>query len=175
MEIMKKMSVGGMNNVRNGFKDVIAQQLVARIFGIARSCETKDTNLGRSYKFVGEFRGINGDGEEFSAPVCYLPSPADGMLTEAIAAADGSPVNFGFDIFVSPKEKRTPIDLGYEYKIKPLLDTKPSDPMAALMAGVTPLTIAPKQAPLALETPKPETPKAEEPAPTEEAKPAKKK
>lgn len=173
MEIMKKMSVGGMNGVTAGFKDVTEARLVARIFGIVRSTETKDTNIGRSYKFVGEFRGVNGDGEEFSSPVCYLPSPADGLLTEAVAAAAGAPVNFGFDIFVSPKPKRTPVDLGYEYKVKPLLDTKPSDPMAALMAAAAPLAIAPKQAAIELPPAQPEAPVQPETTP-EAPKPKKK-
>jgi hypothetical protein len=34
---------------------------------------------------------------------------------------------------VVPKPKKTPVDLGYEYKIKPLLETAPSDPLLALM------------------------------------------
>jgi hypothetical protein len=133
MEILKKMSVGAMNGVTGGFKDVTESKRVARILGIVRSIETKDTNIGRSYKFTGEFRGINAEGEEFSSPVCYLPAPADSMLLEAFTASDGQPVGFAFDIFVNPKPKKTPVDLGYEYKIKPLLETKPSDPLLTLM------------------------------------------
>jgi hypothetical protein len=133
MEILKKMSVGAMNGVTGGFKDITESKRVARILGIVRSIETKDTNIGRSYKFTGEFRGINLNGEEFSSPVCYLPAPADSMLLEAFTASDGQQVGFGFDIFVVPKPKKTPVDLGYEYKIKPLLETAPSDPLLALI------------------------------------------
>jgi hypothetical protein len=145
MEILRKMSVGAINGVNGGFKDVTETRHVARIMGIVRGVETKETNIGRSYKFTGEFRGINEHGEEFSSPVCYLPNPADSMLVEAFTAANGQQVGFAFDVFVTPKPKRNSVDLGYEYKIKPLLETKPSDPLAALMesAGGAPKLAAP--------------------------------
>lgn len=164
MQILKKMSVATLNSIRGGFKDVTETRLVGRIFGIVSGVETKETTIGASLKFTGEFRGINGDGEEFMAPVCYLIEPAAGMLAAAFAGAEGRPVNFGFDIFVSPKEKRSPVDLGYEYQIKPLLETRASDPMLALMssANAPAIPAKPKQPQLTgIETPAPA------PAPTE--------
>ena len=141
MQIAKKISVGGINGVRNGFKNVAQTTLVARILGVAYSFEHKDTNFGKSLSFHGEFRAVNADGEEVAAPVCYLVSPADTMLAQALTEAKGSSVEFGFDIFVSPKEKRDERDLGYEYKVKPLLEATVSDPLAKIMARVQPLQL----------------------------------
>jgi hypothetical protein len=163
MEILRKMSVGAINGVNGGFKDVTETRHVARIMGIVRGVETKETNIGRSYKFTGEFRGINEHGEEFSSPVCYLPNPADAMLVEGFTAANGQQVGFAFDVFVTPKPKRNSVDLGYEYKIKPLFEAKPSDPLAALIESVggAPKLAAPKPAEPKLAAPhkaEPETP-----------------
>lgn len=166
MQIMKKMSVGGMNEIRGGFKDVDVTKFVARIIGFARSVETKVTTIGESLCFKGEFRGTNADGELFSAAVCYLVSPADEMLAQALSQPEnvGKEVKFGFDFFVTPKEKRTPVDLGYSYQVKPLLDTAPTDAMAALMGNIAaPLPVTAKQSELpgvaekaALPAPEPE-------------------
>lgn len=188
MEMMKKMTVGGMNNLRGGFacdykdgEDEAAVKsrtpfLAARIFGIARSVEVKTTTYGDSLKFVGEFRGINGDGEEFAAPVAYLVPPADSMLRDALLTSAGAPVNFAFDIFVAPTPKKTAVDRGYEFKVKPLLDTKPSDPLAALMASANAAPI-PKKEPAATPAPALAAPEAAAPAvapetPAETAAPA---
>lgn len=179
MQICKKITVAGINEVRGGFKNVTEVTHVARVFGVARSVENKSTTLGNSLQFNGDFRAINADGEEFAGPVLYLMSPADGMLSEAILGAEGKEVKFGFDIYVAPHEKKTAIDIGYSYQIKPLLELKPSDAMASLMAEISiPLPGKPKQAALVFEEAKPEpTPAAqsEEPAAEKPAQHPKKK
>lgn len=178
MQIMKKMSVGAMNDIRGGF--VVGENsktfLAARIMGIAQSVKVKTTTFGESLAFNGEFRGINQHGEEFASATCYLVSPADQLLSSALLSADGASVNFAFDIFVSPVPKKTPIDRGYEYKVKPLLETKPSNPLAALMSNV-PAFEKPQKAlelPLTEKVENPSTEKVDEQQ-TEQAKSVKKK
>lgn len=168
MQIEKKLSIAIMNGVRGGFKNVKETTHVGRIFGIVRSVETKSTSIGDSLCFKGDFRGINADGEEFISAVCYLISPADEMLAQALIdpANAGKEVRFGFDFFVTPKEKKTPLDLGYSYQVKPLLETKPSDAMAELMASAPALPNKPKQ--LTLESAAPTAQPEPEPAPAAE-------
>jgi hypothetical protein len=167
MQIARKISVGSINGVKSGFKGIKEPTLVGRLVGQAMGVSAHESEKGTYQKFKGEFRAINADGEEIAAPVMYLPSPAQEMLADAINAADGKAVAFGFDIFAVPNPTAV---LGYEYKIKPLLETAPSDPVKQLMAGLPPLEIKPKQAALPGVS---ETDKAEE-KPTEEQKPEEK-
>lgn len=147
--LSRKLSIGVINNVKNGFKGVTERQLVGRIYGIANKVEVGEhaTN-GAFNKFKGEFRAYNSEGQEYISPVCFLPSPADGMLAAAIAAAGADAnagVKFGFDFFVVPDEK---VAIGYVYETIPLLETRPTDPFAELMGeiGDKPLQLsAPKQ------------------------------
>jgi len=165
MQIERKITIGGINGIRKGFKDVTESRLVARILGIASEALREDGALGEYVKFKGEFRAINQDGEEFASAVCFLPKPADDLLESAIKNAGGKSVNFGFDIFVHPNEN---VAIGYEYKVKPLLETKPSDPLAALMGAIAPLQLAAPKA-----APGPDAPAADVPAASEKAKPKK--
>ncbi len=144
MQIMKKLTVGGVNGVKGGFVGVTATFLAMRIMGIASEAKNKPGLYGDALSFHGEFRAIDQHGEEFAAPICYLPAPADGLLLGAINGAAGQPVNFAFDIFVVPVEKKVPTDRGYEFKIKPLLETKPSNPLGDLMATLPPPAVTPK-------------------------------
>ena len=140
MEILKKMSIGAINGVRKGFKGVTEKRFVARIMGIAQSVIVEDGALGTYRKFTGEFKGINADGEEFVSAVCFLPSPVDSLLEASMKDNSGAAVNFAFDISVAPND--TPI--GYEYVVSSLLETKPSNPLAELMAKIVPLQISAK-------------------------------
>jgi len=140
MKILKKMSIGAINGVRKGFKDVKETRFVARMMGIAQSVHVEDGALGTYRKFTGEFKGINADGEEFVSAVCYLPTPVDSLLASSMASNDGAAVNFAFDISVAPNDS----PIGYEYVVSTLLETKPSNPLAELMSKVAPLQIAAK-------------------------------
>lgn len=155
MEVARKITVAGINNVRGGFTIApdAPMTLIARVMGLARSVSLKPTTFGDSLKFSGEFRAINADGEEFAAPVVFLPKPADELLAEALNGAGENGVQFAFDIFIEAVPKKTPIDRGYQFRVKPLLDTKPSDPLAALQASLPTLQLAAKQPALALEQP----------------------
>lgn len=151
MEIARKISIGGINGVRKGFKDVKETQFVARVMGIAHSAKQEEGNLGAYWKFTGEFQAVNQAGEITAAPVIFLPAPADEMLAAAVKAAD-APVKFGFDISIEPRED---VAIGYAYRIKPLLEVKPSNPLADLLAEMPALPALPNktQSALALEAP----------------------
>ena len=159
MEIAKKISVGTINGMRGGFVCDYEKSkepfFAARIVGIASAVETKVTTYGDSLKFTGEFQATNMDGEIVAAPVAYLVAPADGMLKDALISTK-QPVRFAFDIYVQPTPKKNPGDRGYEYKVKPLLESKPSDPLGEMLQGLPAPAVKPKQPQLTgTETPDP--------------------
>ena len=168
--ITKKITIGGINGIRAGFKGIKELTLVARIYGTTSKFDAKESaQYGVSYKFSGEFRAINADGEEFASPVCYLVEPAQSMLVEALNAAEGKAVEFAFDFFVQPDEKSV---TGYIYEIKPLLETKASAPLQSMAEKLPQLSIQPRQVPLIGNGKTPEELANEsEEKPGEEAKP----
>jgi hypothetical protein len=153
MQVVNAISVGKINGISKGFKKVTEKRHVARIMGVVQSSKTEDGAMGEYIEFKGEFRGVNEDGEEFAAPKCFLPSPADNMLHSAVQAAEGASVNFGFDFHIIPDEA---VAIGYKYATTPLLEVKPSNPLQELMAQIKAPPMGKKQAALPLDDKKPE-------------------
>ncbi len=140
MELVTKISIGAINKIRKGFKGVTERKHVMRVVGIARSAELKiSENMADSKKFVGEFRAWNSEGEEFSSPVMYIPEPAQSLLASAVEAEGHNGIQFGFDFFIVPNEN---VPIGYNYEIKPLMESKPSDALSALISRVGALKLA---------------------------------
>lgn len=130
--VAKKITIGGINGVRAGFKGVTEDRHIARIYGRAQTFEAKDSpTMGVSYKFTGDFIGVNEDGEETMAPVCYLTDPSQSMLVNALKEAEGKAVEFAFDYWVVPNATAV---LGYEYRTKPVIAVKKSEPLLALQS-----------------------------------------
>ena len=134
MKICKRITIGAINGVRKGFKDVKSRRKVARILGIAREANLKvSETMKDSYCFVGEFKGINEAGEVYVSATCYLPEPAQGLLRAAVEGEKGNPVEFGFDFFVKPSPDAV---LGYEFETEALMEHRPSNALAELEARV---------------------------------------
>lgn len=134
MELVTKISIGSINKIRKGFKAVTERKHVMRVVGIARSAELKvNENMADSKKFVGEFRAWNSEGEEFSSPVMYIPEPAQSLLASAVEVDGHNGIQFGFDFFIVPNENAP---IGYNYEIKHLMESKPSDALSALISHV---------------------------------------
>lgn len=145
MKLLKKLSVATAAATKDFLKSVKGETPILRVVGIARGVEDIQTQYGIAKKFKGEFRGTDlQSGEVSASPVLYLPNPIDLLLAEGVAASEGKPVEFGFDIFVKPSDREG--GAGYEYVSKTLLEAKPSDPLAALLSHVGE---APKPAALA--------------------------
>jgi hypothetical protein len=134
MKLLRKISIGGINGVRGGFKGIEGRVLVMVIAGITTSYKEKvSENMGTSYAFNGEFRAINSDGEECAASVAYLPEPAQGLLKaqlDGLGDAAGS-VEFGFKFYAV--EDETAIK-GYSFECVPLQEARPSTALSALTA-----------------------------------------
>lgn len=132
MEIVKKISVTGINGIRGGFKNVEVARTVARVVGIVRAAEVLETQYGEATRFRGEFRAYNEERDEFASTALFLPEPAQSLLLEASERSEGG-VQFAFDVGVKP-DAASP--LGYSYTVRPLIDAAPSDPLQALLQQV---------------------------------------
>ncbi len=135
MNIVNKITIGSINGVRKGFKDVVARRHVARIIGIARSADLKQSeNMGDSWKFIGEFRAWNQKGEMFTSPVCFLPHEAQATLKAAVEADKaGAGVEFAFDFYIRPDDKAA---LKYVYETHPLIEVRASSALAAFAGSL---------------------------------------
>ena len=133
MKLLKKISIGTVNNVRGGLKDITGRVRIITIAGIANGYKEKTSEtMGISYAFNGEFRAINRDGEEAAAPVAYLPEPAQGLLKAQLDSVErGTTVEFGFHFFAV--EDATAIK-GYYFECVPLMEARASTALESLTA-----------------------------------------
>jgi len=149
MKIAKKLTVKEFGNLS---VDTLRAKTVAagaelffvgRIYGSTRAQEVVETPHGVAIKFKGEFRGVGFDGEEVFSSVCYLPAPADDLLSGALNSAQGEGkagsvnIEFGFDFYTAQDKGIT----GYKYVCKPLVETAASDPVARLAASFAPVPL----------------------------------
>lgn len=126
MEIARKLSGATLVQGRT-LKTIEKETYLGRIYGVVESVESVETPFGvDADKFNGEFVCIREDGEQVTAPVCYLP-PVVSNLT-ATAAKQGAPVKFGFDFFAVPSDKSK---TGYTWKAQPLMEIKQSESLLA--------------------------------------------
>lgn len=136
MKLLKKISIGSVNNVRGGLKDIKGRVRIITIAGIANGyAEKTSETMGVSYAFKGEFRAVNRDGEEAAAPVAYLPEPAQGLLKAQLdSIAPGSAAEFGFHFFAV--EDATAIK-GYYFECVPLMEARRSTALENLTARLS--------------------------------------
>lgn len=133
MEIARKITLGTINGVRKGFKDIKSVTFLARVFGVANSASVEPTpSGGTETKFVGEFGAVNMERKAFGAPVVFLPAQAEIQLQGVLAAAGGKPVQFAFDIFATPNVS----PVGYSITTQALIDPKPMTVLLDLAASL---------------------------------------
>lgn len=172
MQALKKITVAAINGKRGGWKvaENAPDQVIARIFGRADSVAAKASNYGDYLQFTGSIKAINADREECFSSVLILPSPADSLLAEALKNdTEKMGVTFAFDIVLRAMPKKNETDRGYQFIVKPLIETKSDDPLKALADSLPAMAAlpAPAQQQLPVEEP------AAEAAPEKAAKPKK--
>ena len=157
--LVKKIAV---KSVCGNIEPPTEQVAIMRIIGSVSKLEVIETTYGESTKFKGDFLATNLDsGELFRSSVAFLPSIVEGLVANSFDE-ENSPLEFAFDIFVSPSDNG---EKKYQYTAKPLIEAAKSDPMMQFMSKVN------ETAPLVLNAPSEKT--AIE-APKEEVKETKK-
>lgn len=155
MEIVNKITMKSIG-AQPKANSVEAPREVAHIFGVARSFKTGSSNYGFFEKFVGDFEAVNTEtGEVYASQTLLVPSIVEQLLKGALTAAgaeagkvgapgtrgqdvDGkvadTPVEFAFIVGVKPTTKREGANAGqgYEFTVKPMIESKRSDTLASL-------------------------------------------
>ena len=133
MKLLKKISIGTINSVRGGLKSITGRMLVMMVAGITGSYKEKTSEtMGTSYAFIGEFRAVNQHGEECTAPIAYLPEPAQSLLKSQIddlVKSGATNVEFGFKVFAVEDETALK---GYYFELEPLMEARPSTALQEL-------------------------------------------
>lgn len=106
--------------------------LVMRVAGIVTGYEVGTTMYGDFKKFKGNIAALNAKGQEFRSPYAILPAPADDLTASMVDAANGSPVEFAFDVMAVPDAG----DRGYKFQVQPLMEKVQGDPLDAIVNKV---------------------------------------
>ncbi len=129
---------------------------IAHVYGSARNYLVGSSNYGTFTKFRGDFEAVNlATGESYRSQNLLLPEIASGLLIAALHAAGAkhgtaktastqeepgepatSPVEFAIEIGLRKTKSDKPGGAGYEFTLRPLIEAKDSDPLAALRTAV---------------------------------------
>lgn len=143
-EIVSKVSVKTLIGKIKKPKEDDKPRALVHIYGIVRGTKEQDTDYGVSTAFFGDFEGVNLETRERArGGKLFLPNSAAQLLKSAFEAAikpddDGAiPLNgsvqFALEIGIKYSEK----SVGYEYVVKPLIQTTDNDPLAQLRGNVS--------------------------------------
>lgn len=130
-EILRKITLKTTGFDKAGITAALGDQRATellRVVGVTTSAAPGQTDLGEFLKLHGTFKAINvHTGEAFESTVAILPN----FIAQSLAAAlESSPeVEFGLSIGAKTAKSVT----GYEFTVRPLVEAKPSDKMAALI------------------------------------------
>lgn len=159
MEILRKITIKTAGNfTRARLNEVIAaakladaeQAPILRVAGESSGAKTGQTDKGTFTKLSGSFIATDlTTGAQYQSGQCILPEFIGAQLGAGLIGGDS--VRFAFEIAVQRKDDAI---TGYQFAIKPLMETKLSAPMLELatLIGIDPA--APKlAAPSAAATP----------------------
>ena len=112
---------------------------IYRILGIVSGFKDGESNFGAYTEFQGTFYATNCvSGEAFESGKCFLPDPLPGMLKGALSNADS--VEFALAVSI---KRRDELNIGYEYLVAPLVETRTADPLAHLKQAALGMLPAP--------------------------------
>ncbi len=135
MALIKKISV---KTVAGNIKKMIAAQPEGeekpipfmRVYGVATSVETGESDYGAWKAFIGQFKAINLlDGTEYNSGKLFLPNVAGDLLDGSLGASEINNVEFGFDLIAVPDSEST---VGYVYEAEPLIEPAKDDTFSRL-------------------------------------------
>lgn len=153
-EILRKLTIKncgfGIPEVKATVSEENPTAELLKVVGVTTSAKAGQTDKGEFLRLMGTFRAVNMQtGEVFDSPQAILPSFISDSLAEALKASP----EVEFAILIGAKHDPDSIT-GYMYTVRPLIETKPSDKMAALLAA------SGANNPVALPAPKEKTKKA---------------
>jgi hypothetical protein len=144
---MEKISVITKLSVKNVYGKVPkmnagdADVSIMRVIGRCNGSEVKETAIGDSTRFIGDFLGEclsgNGAGKKYRAGSAYFPKVVGNMIEGALANNEGA-VEFGFDIVARADETSA---TGYVYVCESLLQDSATDPLLILAKRVETLAL----------------------------------
>lgn len=105
---------------------------VMRVAGIATGVKTGVSTYGDWTALIGDFKAVNLETSEvFRAGKCFLPETAMSLVLGALGG-EVSSVQFAFEIITVEADT----SCGYEYRVKPLVESSESDPLNQLVSSV---------------------------------------
>ncbi len=138
MEIVKKLTLRTMNlgkiQIRKAVTEENPTASLAKIVGRTTTAQPVQSEQGESIRLIGEFNGVNLlTGEAFTSTTCFIPNFVAQPLANALQESES--VDFAIEITAKYSEKSA---VGYEFGVKPLLETKRTNALQELMdrAGV---------------------------------------
>lgn len=135
VEILRKLTIKNAGFSVGVIKELVSEENpkvdLLKIVGITTGARPGQTDKGEYLRLLGDFRAVNmTTGETFQAASCILPSFISDSLGEALKQSQ----SVEFAIMVGVKHAADAIT-GYEYTVTPLIESKPSDKMAALLSA----------------------------------------
>lgn len=132
MEILRKITVrdlAGKVDIKKLLEAPDETLVLGKIFGVVNKAKPDSSALGEFLRFYGSIRGVTVDGEIKQSGSLILPGVAQDFLYGALQLENVESVQFGFEISVKYDESAI---AKYVYKVTPLIDSKPDDPMERL-------------------------------------------
>lgn len=118
-----------------------------KVAGLSTAAATGQTDKGSFTRLTGNFVGTDlTTGELYQSGQCILPEYIGAQLGAALLGGGGRAVQFAFEIGAKRKDDAI---TGYEFTVKPLIESRPTDAMSALMklAGIEPKATLPEAPP----------------------------
>lgn len=171
-EVLRKITLAKIGATIGVLKAAVAQVAegevvpAMRVVGVANGYKAGQTDKGEYVTLLGEFQAINlMTGEQFTSSRAIIPT----FIAENFVPALQQHGNAEFALDIGARRKDSAV-AGYEFIMRPLIESKASDRLSAL------LEVASKAAPLALAAPKSDSKPAAKPDDKPAAKsPAKRK
>lgn len=152
--------------VKMADREWVATQLKAPLalydlFGVISNTKTGHTDKGDWVAFVGRFKAVAPNGQEFDSGKAHIPVLEDviySTLAEAQEGGQKATIRVAVRIGIKPAPKDKPSATGYEYWAERLVDLKgDDDPIAMLRAEAGQRALAaPKPDPAPAAAPAPE-------------------
>jgi len=129
VEFLKKITVKG---VCPGLKEMEKPEkpdAIMTVFGLVTGAKPDRSDYGDYIRFEGNFEAVDmGTGNAYRSGRMILPGIAEGLLAGAFNGEGVESVQFALEIGIKPS--KSPV--GYDYTVKPLVESAENDPLADL-------------------------------------------